>query len=177
MVVANVWSQDQIQRPVRASTSHENADLARYDRDQYTYVFTYFTPNGITPARMYNQTWLIDQSSDFYITSIIYAVGTDNGNVYDATAYGFLTVTDGVRNVNIVNRTWVGAFQLNNFAPGTATQNNYAQRTLWPQPYGIGAGGSLSLAIEAPQTNFGGGITAQIYIEGFKDYTIGGIRD
>jgi hypothetical protein len=167
------YAQDLLKRPVRATNSHENAELFAYGREQYSYIMDYYTnPAQRAPGSIISKSWTIDQSSDFWITNIVFSVSSDSSPAYDTIAVGQLTVHDGVTRYDLVKDLWVGAFMQTNFQQS----NNYAQRCILPQPYGLGAGGNFSVTIVVPPTNRIDSKYCQVYIEGFKDYRIGGIR-
>ena len=167
------WAQDQLIRPPRASTAKENAALFKYGRDQFNYVFSYAIPQSpAVGAPQYDFNVTVDVSSDFWMTQFVYvAIGdTDELPGILDTAIGYVTVTDNTKNYQICKDVWVGAFMQTN----TPDPDNYAQRTLWPEPYGIGAGSSFSVSIKG--TNIAGpigGLNCQFYIEGFKNYRLG----
>jgi len=166
------WAQDQLVRPPRASTALENAALYKYGRDQFNYVFDYVLTGGggVSTVDSFDFNAQVDTSSDFWITQIVVA-GMEDGFTADNPT-GYITVKDNVKNYEIVKNVWTGFFYQSN----SPNLQNYAQRSVWPVPYGIGAGGSFNVTINgllgAPIPIVGYGY--QIYIEGFKNYRLGG---
>ena len=167
------WAQDQLVKPVRASTAKENAVLYKYRRDQYNYVFDVIIPNGVSTLQNYIFNAPVDVSSDFWITQFVFTIG--NYTTLSDINSGYVTVTDNTNQYNIVQNMWLGAFGQTNNVYANLNQN-YAQRAIWPEPYGIGAGSSFTVTINNLNAGFYGSvypINAQFYVEGFKNYRLG----
>jgi hypothetical protein len=166
------WAQDWLMPPVRQSTAHESAALAKYGSDHYAYVFNYAIGRNQKP-QTFNFNARIDTSSDFWMTQIVCSVFDNLTNSNADVPVGFVSVTDGLQNYEVVSDLWSGAF-FQTLTPDSTENGNYAQRAIWPVPYGFGAGSAFRVSVRDPN---GGGpasdLACQIMIEGFKVYDIG----
>lgn len=173
MIPIKAWPQDKIRRPVASLNSGENPYLAgRIDREHFVYAMDFPISNA---GAVISQTFVIPQSNDFFLTNICvvcFATATQQS----LTAAGMLSVNDN-SNVSapFIENLWLRLVQRRPQA--NSPEGSMARRTIWPRPYGIGAGGSFTATIVLePSVSYSDG-RQMITFEGFKDYTMGIITD
>lgn len=159
------WPQDKIARPINAISASEDPVLRSLDKAQYCYVWTL----DLTAAESYSvKNFVVDISNDFYISSISSLTYTTATQVINAGAgLGFLTMRDNASQYTFMEPTLVSLFT----SSGAAVFGY--KRTMWPEPYPIGAGGSFEASLYLPASSIAS-CKQQIVIDGWKDYTFGG---
>ncbi len=157
--VAPVWHQDVIKRPATSGSARISDTLAAVDKMHAAYIF----PFQVTAAGgVFSQTFPIELNRAFYISNVAMQKFITGTQVVSPGPAGFVDIRDNATGYSLLDQ-----LPCNCFGAISLTQ----VRTIWPLPYGIGAGGSFEVKVTVPVT---AGLTTydtQVIVEGWWDFT------
>ncbi len=156
------WHQDILQRPATSASGRLNDVLEATDKMHAAYAFN-FTATAL--AAQFRQTFAIELNRAFWIANVTMQKFVTATQAISTSCVGFLTIRDNANGNNFVSACPSPCFGGANAVAGRAA------RSIWPLPYGIGAGGSFEVIIDYPAT---AGIAAgdtQVIIEGWWDFS------
>lgn len=165
-----IWHQDKIQRPVNSINAVVNPYLAARDRMHAFYPVEY----TVTAAGgFFETTFAIELNRMFFISNITCLSYSTATQVLSSAKPGYFSLIDNRDGYRLFDAVPLQALrQITATVPDNLL--NKSTRTIWPLPYGIGAGGSFRSQLYVPATAGLVTVTCAIVIEGWWDFTHAG---